>query len=239
MKAKAPPAATAINWTGFYLGGFGGATQGTADWGYADGSVSPHVAGYLFGGAAGYNWQFDSYVLGVQADLSKTDTNGSLACGPNNAAGAFTAGATPSPMFQMNCNAWAYWMATATARIGYTWDRALFYAKVGGAWTNEHVNTTCNFGIFNTNLIPGGAGNSGLFCTNPAGKFTNGIQATKGMGGYDVGWGTEYALTAHWSATAEADYIGFGDRNVVASDGSVLKVGMHLWEEKIGVNYRF
>jgi opacity protein-like surface antigen len=54
-----------------------------------------------------------------------------------------------------------------------------------------------------------------------------------------VGWGTEYALTAHWSATAEADYIGFGDRNVVASDGSVLKVGMHLWEEKIGVNYRF
>ena len=43
----------------------------------------------------------------------------------------------------------------------------------------------------------------------------------------------------------------FGDRNVTATDVTVnpftlaanppstLKIGMHVWEEKIGVNYKF
>jgi opacity protein-like surface antigen len=243
LKAKAPPMVTAVNWTGFYLGGFGGATQGTADWGYAGtaatGSVSPHVAGYLFGGEAGYNYQSGAYVVGVEADIGSTKTQGGIACGPMSA----TPGLVLSGMYEMTCNANMNWVATATARIGYAWDRALFYVKGGGAWTNEQFSATCNYGAFNINN-----GTAGFHCTGPNGTNggslgSNGFLGSKDAGGWVIGWGTEYALTSHWSAKGEADYIGFGNRTIVANDPingpTSISASMHIWEEKIGVNYRF
>jgi opacity protein-like surface antigen len=239
LKAKAPPAATtAVSWTGFYLGGFGGATQGTANWGFAGtgatGSVSPHVAGYLFGGDAGYNYQSGDYVVGVEADFGSTKTQGGSSCGPFSSTG-FPA-VTLSGMYEMTCNAKINWVATATARLGYAWDRALFYVKGGGAWTNEQFAATCNYGAFNL------AGAS-FHCTNPNGAFTNGFLGNKDAAGWVIGWGTEYALTSHWSAKGEADYIGFGNRTIAANDPingpTSISASMHIWEEKIGVNYRF
>lgn len=242
LKAKAPPVVEAVNWTGFYVGGFGGATQGTAHWGYSGGSTDPHVAGYLFGGDAGYNYQTGNYVVGVEAELGTTKTRGGNACGPMSSTGnPFAAPPTPiveSGMYQMTCNASINWLATATARVGYAWDRALFYVKAGGAWTDEQFAATCNYGAWNTN---NGAG--GFHCTNPAVAFSNGFSAKTDRGGWILGWGTEYALTSHWSAKGEADYISFGNRNVVANDPNngptPITVGMHIWEEKVGVNYRF
>ena len=76
-------------------------------------------------------------------------------------------------------------------------------------------------------------------CTNPAGVVSNGFTASNSRGGWTVGYGTEFALTRNWSAKAEYNYISFGDRNVTASDGSLLNVGMHASEVKVGVNYRF
>ena len=227
------PVMTAVNWTGFYIGGFGGATQGKADWGYAGGEVSPHVGSYLGGGDIGYNYQTGPYVFGIEADIAKTHTNGAIACGQISQGPA--PGFAPSPMFQMTCKAWADWVATATARVGYTWDRALFYVKGGGAWTNEQFSATCNLGPLNAVFLANGF----TTCTNPAGAFSNGLTASSGRGGWTVGSGTEFALTSNWSAKAEADYVSFGDSNVTATDGSVLKVGMHYWEERIGLNYRF
>jgi opacity protein-like surface antigen len=139
-------------------------------------------------------------------------------------------------MFMMNCNADANWMATATARLGYAWERVLLYFKGGGAWTEEHFSATCNNGPLNATII---ASRFATFCTNPAGVASNGLTASAQRGGWVVGFGTEFALDRNWSIKAETDYISFGDSNVIASDGSILKVGMHLWEEKIGVNYRF
>jgi opacity protein-like surface antigen len=235
MPVKAPvykaPVVTAVNWTGFYIGGFGGATQGKADWGYAGGEVSPHVGSYLAGGDLGYSYQTGPYVFGVEFDIAKTHTNGATACGQFSLSPA----GGLSPMFQMTCNAWADWVATATARAGYTWDRALFYVKGGGAWTNEQFSATCNFGPLNAYFLANNFEN----CRNPAGAFSNGFTASSGRDGWTIGTGTEFALTPNWSAKAEADYVSFGDTTVTASDGSPLKVGMHLWEEKIGLNYRF
>jgi opacity protein-like surface antigen len=236
MPVKAPvykaPVMTAVNWTGFYVGGFGGATQGAADWGYVGGEVSPHIGGHLFGGDIGYNYQTGSYVFGVEGDLSTTNTKGGTACGPMSVnVVTIVAGS----MFQMTCNANANWIATATARAGYTWDRALFYVKGGGAWTDEQFSATCNLGPLNAVF----AANFLATCRNPAGAFSNGFTASSGRGGWTIGTGTEFALTPNWSAKAEADYVSFGDTTVTASDGSALKVGMHVWEEKIGLNYRF
>jgi opacity protein-like surface antigen len=224
------PVVAAVNWTGFYVGAFGSGLLGTADWNYLGGGVSPHVGGYSFGGDIGYNYQVGPYVLGIEADLGKARVTGGTACGPL-LAGIVTPAA---PMFQMTCNAWADWMATATARVGYAWERVLVYAKAGGAWTNQQVSATCNEGVI---------GLVGSFpvqsCSNPAGVLSAGFGSSKTISGWTVGYGTEFALTRNWSARAEYNYISFGDRNVVASDGSLLNIGMHVWETKVGFNYRF
>lgn len=229
MPVKAPvykaPVLEAVNWTGVYIGGFGSADLGTADWGYVRGEVSPHIGGYDFGGNIGYNYQTGPWVFGVEGALEKTNLNGGTACG------TLVAG---TPMFQMTCNAWANWIAEATARVGYAWNRALFYVKGGGAWTNEQFSATCNFGPLN-----GVQTGIGLGCTNPTNLVSNGLTASTGRAGLVIGYGTEFALTRNWSAKAETEYLSFADKNVIASDGSLLNVGMHVWETKIGVNYRF
>jgi opacity protein-like surface antigen len=242
-KAPPPPVVEAINWTGFYIGGFGGATQGRADWGFAGGSASPFIGGFIGGGNIGYNYQLGRYVLGVEADLAGTNTKGGTGCAPPSVGllplgGPFFFPETLGPMFQMTCNAHADWLATATARLGYTWNRSLFYVKGGGAWTDEKFSATCNTAPA---LLP---------CTNPTGATFNpaliafvptstGFTADTHRTGWVLGFGTEFAFTRNWSAKAETNYVSFGDTNVTASDGSPLRVGMHFWEEKIGVNYRF
>jgi outer membrane autotransporter protein len=246
VKAKAPPPVVeAINWTGFYIGAFGGATQGKADWGFVGGEVSPHIGGFIGGGNVGYDYQIGRYVLGVEADLAGTNTKGGTACGPLTVGRFLGFPIAESSMFQMTCNAKADWLATATARVGYTWDRALFYVKGGGAWTDEKFSATCNTASASPPLFPPPLGVG--VCTNPAGfNFLTGTGSTSTgftsdthRTGWVLGFGTEFAFTRNWSAKAETDYVSFGDSNVTASDGSPLKLGMHFWEEKIGVNYRF
>jgi opacity protein-like surface antigen len=232
------PVVEAVNWTGFYIGGFGGGVLGTADWNFVGGSANPHVGGYIGGGQIGYNFQSGWWVYGLEADLGKTNLNGGTACAPL-AAGP-TAAQGVAPMFQMTCNAWANWIATATARVGYAWERALFYVKGGGAWTNEQVSATCNQGPLNAvNIAINFPGGYPLNCSNPAKAFSNGFAASTNIGGWTIGSGIEFALTRNWSAKAEYNYISFGDHNVTASDGSLLNIGMHVSEVKVGVNYRF
>ena len=237
MPVKAPvykaPIVEAVNWTGFYIGGFGSADLGTADWNTVSTSATPHIGGYDVGGNVGYNWQNGRVVFGLEGALEKTNLNGGTACSPLaatlNANGQFVG---LSPMFQMTCNARANWIAEATARIGFTWERALFYVKGGGAWTNEQFSATCN----TRGLFP----NFG-YCTSPTSGLglSNGFTASTGRAGLLIGYGTEFALTRNWSAKAETSYLSFADKNVTASDGSLLNVGMHIWETKVGVNYRF
>ena len=222
---------TAVNWTGFYIGAFSGATLGRADWNYLTGSVSPHIGGFLGGGEIGYNYQIDRWVIGLEGDVGGTNTKGGVACGPL-VAGTGIPTTNAGPMYQTTCNASDTWLATAAARVGYTWERALFYVKAGGAWTNERFSATCNLAA-TVNVIPGQQ------CTNPSSALSSGLSASTNRGGWTVGYGTEFALTPNWSVKAETDYVSFGDSNATATDGSALKVGMHLWEEKIGLNYRF
>ena len=227
LPVKAPilkaPVMTAVNWTGFYVGGYGGAILGRADWGYVGSEVSPHIGGFDGGGNIGYDWQSGRWVLGAIAEFEGTNTKGGTACKPG--APAFISG-----MALTTCNASIHSLGDVAARVGYTWDRALFYVKGGGAWTNERFSATC------TNV---NGANIFFPCTNPAGAATTGFSASNNRGGWIIGEGTEFALTRNWSARAETNYISFGDRTVTATDGSALKVGMHVWDSRIGLNYRF
>jgi outer membrane autotransporter protein len=224
MPVKAPLVLHDVNWTGIYVGAFAGATLGTADWGFVGGEAAPHIGGFLGGGEIGADWQTGKWVIGAVADLAGTNTKGGMTCSP--ASAPFT------PMYMTSCNASASWVGDVAARFGYAWDRVLFYAKAGGAWTNERFNANCT-------SVSSAAAAIGLPCTNPTAMPTTGFSASSNRTGLVLGYGAQFALTENWSAKAETDYISFGDRTLTASDGSVLRVGMHVWEEKVGLDYKF
>ena len=154
MPVKAPPPVRqAVSWDGLYVGAVAGAEQGTARFGYGSGSVDPHVAGILGGFDLGYNWQHGAWVYGLEGEWDLTDARGGIGCGPPAVA---LPSVTPSPLFATNCNAEQSWIASVTPRLGYAWDRALFYVKGGLAFTREHYDATCDFGARNALLFFGG-----------------------------------------------------------------------------------
>ena len=66
----APP--PIMNWTGFYIGGHVGGAWSDVDWAnvtLTGERVSNDASGFIGGGQIGYNQQFGSLVLGVEATL--------------------------------------------------------------------------------------------------------------------------------------------------------------------------
>jgi opacity protein-like surface antigen len=244
MPTKAPVKAmgTVIpptNWTGFYVGGFLGMAAGKTDiWFVGDpagAGTNPRVLGALGGGQVGYNYQVNKWVFGLEGDLGAANLHGAKTCGtasgkdPNSGAQIGF-----SPAF-LNCQNVVNWMATAAARIGYAWDRTLIYVKAGGAWADDNVNVSCIFGPINGTL---GAGNSA--CVNRLVALTNGFSTSGHRNGWLIGYGTEFDLGKNWSAKAEYDYIDFGSRTALATDGvTTLRDSGAISQVKIGVNYRF
>ncbi len=240
--AKAPvPIVKPVLWTGFYVGGFGGvATRGKTDITFAPdfatantlafpGSNSDlQLAGVLGGGDLGYNYQMGKWVLGLEGDIAWTNTRGSKACGTFAAPLAAPANA----LFNVTCHDELKWLATATGRIGYAWDRALYYVKAGGAWTHEDFSVTCNLGPINGAIAQ-------QSCFSPTGLLFNSLSASANRFGWTAGFGVEFALTDHWSAKAETDYLAFGNHDYILPDGTAVSTKLHLWETKVGVNYRF
>ena len=69
----------AYNWSGFYIGAHGG-------WGFGDGAFED---GFVVGGQLGVNWQFNSFVLGVEGDGSFVDWGETDAVGTVRLRGGF------------------------------------------------------------------------------------------------------------------------------------------------------
>jgi opacity protein-like surface antigen len=186
------------------------------------------VAGALGGGTIGYNYQFpSSWVIGVEGDLGATNLRGSRGCTTLQAGFAVP----------LNCQYQSNWMATAAARVGYSWGRTLYYVKGGGAWTEERVNVSCDFGPLNGAIINGFPVGP---CANPSGGATNGFNTSGHRSGWLLGYGAEFDLGRNWSAKAEYDYIDFGSRTGLANDGvTLVRDSGALSQVKVGVNYRF
>jgi opacity protein-like surface antigen len=128
-----------INWSGFYIGGnIGGA--------FARGSVSDSLfqlgdtmsqAGFLGGAQAGFNYQFGSFVVGVEWDFDGTSLN---ATGP-------TLVTMIGTSWQGSAN--TDWVSTVAARVGMTTGALFVYGKVGGGWAEDSARAT--------NLTTGGS----------------------------------------------------------------------------------
>lgn len=127
---KAPPPAPLFTWTGCYIGGNGGGIWTRTEvsqvgTGVSDGSVD--FSGGLFGGQVGCNYQFGTWVVGVQGDWDWSNSSGSF----ND---LFFLGQTDTDKVKS--------LASVTGRLGYAWDRFMLYAKGGGAWErNDYTET--------------------------------------------------------------------------------------------------
>jgi opacity protein-like surface antigen len=242
MPTKAPVKARGavlgpVNWTGFYVGGFFGGDYGTTDIRFVGdpGNAGNKVwtAGALGGGQAGYNYQVNKWVFGVEGDLGAANIHGGRTCGTATGI-VFPLGPVGfSPAF-FTCSSKMDWIATATARVGYAYERALIYVKGGAAFTNESVSANCIIdparNVFGSSVL----------CINQGGTITNGFGTSGSRAGWTIGYGTEFDLGHNWSAKAEYDYIDFGSKTMLASDGTTLLSDHPTTSQvKIGVNYRF
>jgi len=119
---KAPAAPVAIyNWTGFYVGGFGGyAGEAT--------SGSPKMNGGFGGGTIGYNWQASNLVFGLEADGGGADISAS----------ATALGVTASSRSDA--------LGTVRGRVGFAVDQVLFYGTGGYAWIDNKISASA-FGL--------------------------------------------------------------------------------------------
>jgi opacity protein-like surface antigen len=237
MPTKAPkspiPVIGVTNWTGFYAGGFFGAAAGRTDIafpGSPQATNRPWVFGPVGGIELGYNYQFpNNWVLGFEGDIGAADVHGGRSAGTQLALPGMT-----SALFGLQDK--TSWMATATARVGYSLGRTLFYGKGGAAFENSRVSATC-FNPQGAALAPPTS------CFNQAGVvFANGtgFSTSSTRVGWTIGYGTEFDLGKNWSAKAEYDYISFGSHTALASDGTTtIRDRADISQVKVGLNYRF
>lgn len=209
--AKAPAfVAPLFTWTGFYIGanvGYGwGDGSGTirhvtvAPVG-ARGPISGDSDGIVGGVQIGYNWQTGPFVIGVEADFQASGVEGNF---------AGRAGAGPAAVLYRGTHE-TPWFGTFRGRLGYAWDRWLFYVTGGGYYAE--------------NKVTGRAGGV---------AFSN---SRDGLG-WTVGGGVEWALVANWSVKAEYLYFATPDA-VPTRAGTRINGDTDGHLVRVGVNYRF
>ncbi|WP_283196650.1 outer membrane protein [Rhizobium sp. BT04] len=112
-------AAPAFSWSGPYLGMDGGASWLNGDFSVGGASDSQDFNGGVFGGFAGYNFQFDNnIVVGIEGNLEYNwNEEGAL-----------------------GADVGTDWAGAVRGRVGYAFDRALLYGAAGWTATRGYVD---------------------------------------------------------------------------------------------------
>jgi outer membrane immunogenic protein len=199
-----------FSWTGFYIGGDIGYAWGrdSVNTPFFAGGVADFASnspqGVIGGGHIGYNYQINQFVLGIEGDVQGTNFRNNIA--------SFATGSVYGTNVPIE--------ASVRGRIGYAWDRALFYATGGAAFGDiKHTYT------------------GGLIAPVAFGGV---VSTEKTQVGWTVGGGVEYALSNNWSVRGEYRYTDFGNQT-----DTVLFTGAtpqhHLIEHavRVGFSYKF
>jgi outer membrane immunogenic protein len=250
---KAPIAApiAVYDWTGFYVGLNGGYSWGKSSNTYnvtlpaTIASQSQSMNGWVFGGQAGYNWQFSrNWVFGLEGDINATGQDGTAALAPFTTVTTVVppVGALALPTTTTTTTTAASfeerlpWLATVRGRLGVQpLDGVLLYATgglaVGNVKSTATVTTTTTTTLsFGTPPAPTAAG------------FSSSSSTTKA--GWTIGTGIEGSIGGNWTAKLEYLYVDLGTvSNSFVGVGafSPLTVSSHVTDNivRVGVNYRF
>lgn len=233
----APVAGMAYSWTSWYLGGFvGGALAPNATatdpcrsaaatcWLSTNGGeVADYTvsSSFIGGGTAGINYQLPgkAAVFGIETEFAylKLDGSSSFAA----ASTAATAGNLYSSV------SYGSWYNVTAARVGFAWDRILFYGKGGLAVAPITTSFWDSRGF-----LPAGVGKND----------------------YALGWagggGIEWAVLDNWSVKAEYVWLGLNKTTsacATAAPNSPVGTGVFCADThndgvhtfKLGFNYLF
>jgi outer membrane immunogenic protein len=195
LPLKAAPMPLPFTWTGCYAGGQGGGGWGQKTVTDTTGVVAPltgftsanvNISGYMLGGQIGCDLQLASnWVIGIEGSVTGGHISGSTTVVQPLAIPGDGARFKETTDF----------LSTATARVGYTWDRWLVYAKGGAAWAGDKYSAT------------------GTFLSVP---FD--FEGLETRFGWTAGAGVEWAFSSIWSLKLEYDFYGLGSRNVTFID---------------------
>lgn len=193
----APP----FSWTGFYVGinGGGAFTDVRGNQFIGGGSVFGNPSGGMVGGQIGYNYQMNQLVLGVEASLDWADLNKGR---------TFADGSSDNLRVDS--------IGNVLARVGWAYDRTLFYVAGGYAGGDVHA------GAFNDTVT---------------GLSYPGNSAWQS--GYAVGGGIEYAITNNVSVKGEYLFSQLEGKTYYGASPDVVKAGLDINTFKLGVNYKF
>ena len=226
MPIGRPLSTPAFSWTSFHLGahaGGGWARESIVDPaqlvqdaiigpGTTVGltTVSPSPSGAVIGGQMGCDYQFMSnWVMGMQGAASGSSMKGT----------AIVALPAGNPGDQALVGARVDFLLSVTGRLGFAYERLLFYGKGGVGWMGD------KYTVVGT-LLGGGFGFEGLDLRT----------------GWTAGGGIEWAFARNWSASLEYDHYSIGHETVPMSDrvngftGS-LDVNQSVQVVKAGLNF--
>ena len=211
---SAPPVATmpTFTWTGFYLGANAGWSGGSSRANFPS-AFTADSSGLIAGLQAGYNYQMDRVILGVETDLNYLQ---------NSLSRSFVSGAGTAISLKRDNG----WIGTTRARIGFTpVERFMVYGTGGLAYGNSDV--AANVVAPTTAAWAGKASDTKFGWTVGAGSeyaFTNNISVKGEYLYYNLG-STSTTLTPGNAAAA-----GVSPVLNVENRGHILRAG---------VNYKF
>jgi outer membrane immunogenic protein len=269
LPLKAPPLPVAVyNWTGFYVGGnlgysWGRSSTTTSFFDATSGALLSadarrfNMDGGIGGVQAGYNWQRDKWLFGVEADIQASGQRGDglFACGGgaltpraalNSACvpghvGDTTAGDVAAFPVGDALSQKLQWFGTLRGRIGPTITPTVLLYVTGGLAYGE-VKT---FEAVNGVNITGQNGTNNSTSTPVAAAFGS----TSTRVGWTVGGGIEGAIGGNWTAKLEYLYMDLGTVSasfitpILTPAGSLLGIrySSHITDNilRVGVNYRF
>jgi outer membrane immunogenic protein len=228
-RAKTPPVLM-NSWAGFYFGAHGGYGWGDNDF-LSVLSSNPLLTlggikskGAIYGGQAGYNWQFGKVVTGVELDFSGADIKGSTAA---------SVAVPPASLFSSSTDDIKY-LGTARARLGWLpADNVLLYGTAGIGW--ERVDRTET--QTQTGLVGGLPASISQTFRIPSDRF-----------GWVAGAGAEVALwSTNWVGRIEYLHYDFGTTEgtesfvtTPASDSRVDRGGRQTIDAiRAGLSYKF
>jgi outer membrane immunogenic protein len=238
------------DWTGFYIGLNGGYSWGNSSNTFTAGALpvttaSQHMNGWVFGGQAGYNWQFNkSWVFGIEGDIDATGQDGTATLAPNTTvvtvvppfAGVALPTRTTTTTTTGTFEDKLPWLATLRGRIGVLpTDRVLLYVT-GGLAVGE-VKSTSSVATTTTTAL--------TFGTNPAPTSAGALAGSSTtQAGWTIGAGVEGAIGGNWTAKLEYLYVDLGTVNntfVGVAPFAPLAVSSHVTDNivRAGINYRF
>jgi outer membrane immunogenic protein len=246
MPVKAPPAPMMappiLTWSGFYAGVGLGARDLEADWHTTSISFPPipgdpfstpvsfsdtnfRVSGYF-----GYNWQFATWLLGIEGDFGWADnkvTNAGIPGTFDGFGALFGPGPLAATLAVDASQIKADWDASIRGRIGFlAGPSVLLYATGGAAWLNVEASASC-------------LGTLASWCVAVRSE-----SFSKTLFGWTVGGGIEWMFAPNWIARGEYRFSDYGshDRTFFATapiDQVTANIDVQTHTAYFGISYLF